>query len=232
MYRIIVLLCVALVFFAGCGQEAPKEEPKDEPPPPPEPTGDQIYMELKQAIEGFWRPLSGGVSLTFPEIDAGVANLRTVRASHAAHVNLADGLSKMKRDVEQLVQSSEDAKRWYSVIGGCSAYDVIEPGSTRFKKLEELARVMIARPQVRVDGFSTVDGQTYIMMSVTDRDTRQTNRHQVRVGEEFADVIRVEEIIGGQQKVRLNYLPVNDSDWIVLGPSERRKSGGTRGNAE
>lgn len=234
MYRVAVAFCIALVLLAGCGEQAPKEEPKPaEPPPPPEPTADEIYLDLKRPIEQFWRPLTGGAGLSFPEIDAAVANLRTAKSSHAAHKNLPEGTTKLKRDIEQLIKKSQEEDRWRCVLGGCGAYEVLEPGSTRFKKSAELAKIMLARPKVWVNGFSTVDDQTYVMFMIEDRDTNELKPRQARVGEELIPgTVRVEEIIGGQQSVRLNYLPINDSDWVVPGPSEKRKSNRDRGDLE
>lgn len=234
MYRIAVTCCIVFVLLAGCGEQAPMEEPKPaEPLPPPEPTADAIYLDLKRPIEQFWRPLTGGAGLSYPEIDAAVANLRAAKNNHAAHKNLPEGTAKLKRDIEELIKKSKEEDRWRCVLGGCGAYEVLEPGSTRFKKTTELAKIMLARPKVYVNGFSTVEGETYIMFTVGDRETNEFKNYQARVGEEFVPgVIRVEEIIGGQQSVRLNYLPINDSDWVVPGPSEKRKSNRDRGDLE
>ena len=222
IYRVAVVLCLVFLFIAGCAQEKPVEEPAPAtPPPPPEPTADEIYRDLRQSVEILWRPLQGGFGLSLAEVDGAIANLRSVRGGHAAHIHQKEASDRLLRDVDKLIADAKKEGRWRPILGGCAVYKEIDPGNTRHKKVEEYATLMLARPKVQCVGFSTVDGQTYIMLTVEPAEGGEQKNYRVRVGEEFADVIRVEEIIGNQQKVRLNYLPVNDSDWLVLGPSER-----------
>lgn len=225
MRRMLVVLLLVLVVVAGCQDEAEQPEKKEleAPPPPPEPTADEIYNELKAAVQVLWRPMTGGGMLTLAEIDPPANSLRAAKGKHATHKNLAEAVSRLRRDIEDLIRDSDKNQRWRVVKAACLAYEALEPGSVRYKKMIERADIMMARPFVKVLGFSTVDDHTYIMFQITDALTQAVSTNTVRVGEELTEGVRVEEILGGNQAVRLNYLPVNDNSWIVPGPSELLK---------
>lgn len=239
--RIVSGLLVLSLLFMGLGCTSKEEQLKKQeeetkaaaPPPPPEPTVDEIYNEMKNAISAFWRPLSGAQSLQQGEIDMGIQNLNGAKTSHQSHKNLPEAVNRLKRDIEDLIRDATKDDRWRCVVAGCLAYEALDPANTRFKKDLEKALVMLARPKVWVLGFTTVDNETYIHFRVEYRDPVKIENERARVGEEFANgIIRVEEIIGNQQGVRLNYIPVDDNNWVVPGPSELGKSPNRRMDLE
>ncbi len=229
-FAVFLMVLLAAVLVAGCQDEAAEEEKKEAeaPPPPPEPTVDDIYNELKNAVQVLWRPMTGGGMLTLAEIEPPANALRAAKGKHSAHIHLPEAATRLRRDLEDLIRDSEKNQRWRVVKAACLAYEAIETGSMRYKKTIERADIMMARPFVKVLGFSTVDDQTYIMFQITDALTQEITTNTVREGEELADGVRVEEILGGNQAVRLNYLPVNDNSWIVPGPSELLKEPSNR----
>jgi len=98
-------------------------------------------------------------------------------------------------------------------------YQVVEPGSDRFKKIEERADLMLARPDVHVRGFVQVENELYAFLEVLNLKTREVTTHKVREGEEFYDVLRLIRIVGNQQAVEILYIPANDT-WTVQGPRQ------------
>ncbi|HNR29366.1 MAG TPA: hypothetical protein PKI11_00620 [Candidatus Hydrogenedentes bacterium] len=221
MRQVSIALVLAVVLFLGCQEEPPPPEPVEEPPP--EPTADDIYNEMKTSVQVLWRPMTGGGALQVAEIEPPANALRAAKAKNMSYQHLPEANSRMRRDLEDLIRDSDKNQRWRVLKAACLAFEALEPGSTRYKRMIERADIMMARPFVKVLGFSTVDDQTYIMFQVTDAITQEISNRTARVGEELVEGVRVEEILGGNQAVRLNYLPVNDSSWITPGPSEMLK---------
>jgi hypothetical protein len=219
MKRALALALVGMLLVMGC---QPEPEPEPEPELPPEPTKEEIHRELTSAVQVLWRPLSQGGILSRPEVEGAIANLRTARQKHAQHIHLPDAETDLRRELQALIENGRTTDRWLVVKGGIGAYNLITPNSTRYEKLDKLADEMLSRPRVRVMGFMTVDGDTFIKFRVQDVLTDEVTHESARVGERFADGrIQVEEIIGLNQRVRLNYLSVGDDQWVVVGPKER-----------
>lgn len=219
MKRALALALIVMLAIAGC---QPEPEPEPEPELPPEPTKQEILRELMGAVQPLWRPLSQGGILSRAEVDGALGALRTARQKHAQHIHLPEAEADMRPELQSLIETGRTTDRWLVVKGGIGAYNMITPNSTRYDKLDQYAEEMLARPRVKVMGFITVDGDTFIKFRVQDADTNEVTFESARVGERFADGrVQVEEIIGRNQRVRLNYLSVNDDQWVVVGPKER-----------
>jgi hypothetical protein len=216
--RAFALALIAAICFAGCKEEVPEPEPTVDLPPP-EPTADEIHQELYAAVQVLWRPVAGGSGLSLMEVDAAVNQFRATLANHQQHEHMGEAEQRIRNQLQELIKTAEEMTRWRSVKGGIAAYKVINPGSTRYDRLDQYADQIMARPWVRVGGFATVGDDTFILFRITDPDTQEITNERARVGERFANgLIEVVEIIGNNQKVRLNYLPINDDSWIEAAP--------------
>lgn len=221
MKRALAFALIAMLAFAGC-QPEPEPEPEPQQQPPPEPTKEEILRDLTSAVQPLWRPLSQGGILSPADVDGALGNLRAARQKHTQHIHLADAETDLRRELQGLIENGRTTDRWLVVKGGIGAYNMITPNSTRYEKLDKYADEMLSRPRVKVMGFMTVDGETFIKFRVQDVITDEVTFESARVGERFANGrIQVEEIIGLNQRVRLNYLSVGDDQWVVVGPKER-----------
>jgi hypothetical protein len=70
---------------------------------------------------------------------------------------------------------------------------------------------------------------THVFLEVTDPDTRAITNYQIRVGEEFHDpygamLLRLARIVGDHSSIVLEYIPLEDQEFEVRSPSEKRRN--------
>lgn len=213
---ILVLLCGVLV--VGCAEKEP--EPPPAPEVPPDPSPDVIFQELKGAIQHLWRPFNETVGIRPADREQAVNNLRPIKAKYAHMDNGRIALSRLEREVEDLVRAGRDQEKWGVVKGGIEVYEVLRPGNERYASLSQRADLMLARPRVTVSGFFNVEGVIYAFLEVTDPNADPpVQSYRIREGEEFHGNLRLIRIIGAQKAVELLYIPAN-STWEVSGPRD------------
>ncbi len=210
------LLCMLmLVLFVGCGEEEPEVE---EPPPPPPPSANEIHQNLRSSIGILWR---GG--LTQEDLDQIPQQLSQVVGQYQHEINAPEAIGRLERDLTELIPQARDAERWGVVKGAIVAYNVLNPNSDRYNRLEERADMYRERPQVEVTGFMDVDGVLYTFMRVRDPLSNRVESYRVREGEEFHETekygitLRLLRVIGNQRAVEIEYIPVQEP-WEVPGP--------------
>lgn len=221
------LLALAFAFtFTGCKEEPP-------PPPvaaaPPEPTPEEIKAEYRNAVSGLSGAASAGGQLPVEVKDQAVAAFNAVRSKHAGKENGQEALQSFAKDIEQMIGTARGSESWMVVKGGCEIHRAINPASDRFAKLEQKADVLLSRPQVEVTGFIESNGTTDIFLRVTDSQVSPSAKsYTVREGEEFHErefegsvkpILKVVSIVGANQAVELEYLPIHDT-WTVVGPKQ------------
>ena len=210
---------VAALCFAGCTEEKP--EPKEVEQAPPEPTADQIHQELYAAVQAFWRPFNNGAPLSAAENESLINQLKGARTKNQQYKGIGEAEQKLRNQLQQLIRDAQETGRWRVVKGGITAYNVITPDSSRYDRLNEKTDKILARPIVKCTGFAKVDGETFILFRITDALTKAVTTEQARVGERICGgSVEVVEIIGNNQEVRLNYVPIDDDDWVTPGPKK------------
>lgn len=218
--RAVALALIASLCFAGCKEEEPEPEPVEQAPP--EPTADEIHQELYNAVRELWRPVNHGAPLSPPEVDGIINQFRSGYQKHAQHEHRSEAAKRLRKQLEELIKTGEETGRWLVVEGAIMSYKVMSPESTRYDRLAEYARLISARPRVRVQGITAVDDDSFILFKITDPETREVTYDRARVGERFAEGrVEVMEIIGNNHEIRLKDLATGDEDWIVPGPSTR-----------
>ncbi|MBI2433608.1 MAG: hypothetical protein HYV26_12145 [Candidatus Hydrogenedentes bacterium] len=227
MRKLLPLMLALSLAVAACKEPPPPEPAKGQAPP--EPTPAEIKGELRNSIQVLSGAATSPAPLDPAIKDQAVASFNGVKAKHAAKANGQTALQEFSRDVEQLVNTAKGSESWMVVKGGCEIYRSLNPGSDRFKQLEGKADVMLARPQVEVTGFFQSNGATDIFLKVTDFQVEKpVETYTVREGEEFHEkavegpkkpVLKVVRIIGANQAVELEYLPIHDT-WTIQGPQQ------------
>jgi hypothetical protein len=213
---LLALLCTVIV--VGCAEKEP--EPPPEPEVPPDPSPDVIFQELKGSIQHLWRPFNETVGLSQADRDQAVNNVRPIKAKYAHMENGRIALSRLEREVEDLVRAGRDQEKWGVVKGGIEVYAVLRPGNERYASLSQRADLMLARPRVAVRGFFNVEGDIYAFLEVSDPNADPpVQSYRIREGEEFHGNLRLIRIIGAQKAVELLYIPAN-STWEVSGPRD------------
>lgn len=215
---ILLAVMFALVLLASCKEKAPPPPPQA--PPPPEPTAEEIYREMRGGLQMFWDPIEGKApGLEDGPRDQGIAHLTTCKGKYSSKENGRAALERIGRDIDNIIREAKEGNRWKLIKGCCMLYQVVEPGSDRYKKVEERADLMLARPDVHVRGFVQIGNDLYAFLEVLNLKTREVSTFKVREGEEFYDVLRLMRIVGNQQAVEILYIPANDT-WTVQGPRQ------------
>jgi hypothetical protein len=213
----VLLIILSTVVMTGCAEKAP-EPPPPAPEEPPPPSPDQIFGELKAAIQVLWGPLTQQTHVSKEDREQAVNNLRPIKAKYAGIDNGKIALSRLEREVEDLIRTARDREMWGVVKGGISVYSELKPGNDRYVTLNQRADLMLARPKVTVNGFFNVEGDIYAFLEVNDPAADPPiQSYRIREGEEFHGNLRLIRIIGAQKAVELLYIPAN-STWEVSGP--------------
>jgi len=224
MRRLLSLAFISIIALAGCQQEPPEPAQPEAPPPP---TCEEVYQELKRGLAPLYAAVHQNLGIEDPAREAMVASFAQMRAQHSATENGPCGLEKIASDMTDLIREAKEYDRWRAVKGACQIYRTVRPGDTRHAEDERRADLIMARPIVRSRGFFESDGYLYAFLEVLDRDTGRITTYRVREGEEFHDILRLERIIGNQQKVEIWYEPLGDT-WEVLSPKELNTTRGGR----
>jgi len=200
---ILGVLAVLLIVVAcgGCEKQTPPPPPPSKAAPPPEPSAEQIAGEIRPVLSGFWMPGAGTIM---------AQGLRDARTKNEAKQNGPAALAQIGRELTDSINEARAQGRWKIVLAGIEAYEALEPGTTTFARIKEMALLQASKPKVKIKGFFTDkarDNETYVWMEVTDPATQEPHIVKVREGEEF-DGLKLVKIIGLQQGVTLEYLKI------------------------
>jgi len=215
---ILALMLLAIISISGCG-EAPPPPPPPEAAPPPEPTKEEIYAQLREALS----PLFTAAQNPQGEVQEAaksqaVTKLQSLKAKYATAKNGPDALKQIQEETEAQVTKMRDAQRWQMLKTFVDFFKIFEPGNEKYLSYVEKADLMLARPDVIVRGFFEVDAELYVFLDVKDKQTKKVTSYKVREGEEMHDgLLRLVHIIGDRQSVEIEYVPINMT-WIVKGP--------------
>lgn len=212
---LLMLLAAALVFLPACTPE-PEPEPEDEPPP--EPTPEEYRQQLRGVIGTLTMP--GVPAPPDPTIQDILNQVQSRRMQLAATENGRRAIQLITQDVDEAIRTARSEEEWRKVKALCMLFMALQPGNERYASLMERAEIMMNRPQITVTGFVEVDGELYAFMDLFDPKTGTTTNYRRREGEEFHDVMRLVRIVGNQQAIEVEYLPVRYI-WTVPGPRYR-----------
>lgn len=203
---VLFLLLVVCVVLAGCEK---KEEAPPPPPPPPEPSADEIAAKVRPALDPLKSPPIADEAIK-PMLDKLTEFSKTYSTAVPTKLNGPDGVAKIAQEITEIIDGAKDVKRWKLVLAGISAYEAVRPSDTKWSRLKELATLQNGKPKVALRGFFTDQasgGQIYAFLEVTDPETQVTEQWRAREGEE-AHKLRFVRIIGNQEGVTLEYLPI------------------------
>lgn len=213
---LVVLFCLALFLVAACKPEPPPPPPQ--PEVPPEPTPEEYYQQLRSVMGNM--VMSGTPAQDDSLIPGVLDQLRGRKTQLSGTENGRTALGMITRDIEASIKVSREEERWRKLSALCRAYMIFEPDNTRFEKTREYADLMIKRPVLTVTGFMELDNELYVFIDLFDPTDGKITAYRVREGEEFHKVLRLVKIIGNQQSVEVEYLPLNYS-WECIGPKKR-----------
>jgi len=209
---------LAVILCLGCQEQAPPPPPT--PPPAPEPSPEKLAEEMRSILAPVQGLLADPPVGTFTTEDknAFLEALQKARAKNQVTENGKRALEMVATDVETIISTARDKKRWKVVMGAIEAYEILSPGaSTKMSRLKERAQLYITRPVVVVQGF--VDDKekkdTYAFLQVTLRPSMEVDSVQVKPGDEFYG-LRFVDIVGDKKGVRLEYLKIPGDTWEVM----------------
>lgn len=215
IFPLLTLICLLLVLVAACAPEPPPPPP--EPEEPPEPTPEEYRQQLRSMMGSLLQP---GIPLSG---EPPIIELQGRKTQLMATDNGRAALGMITRDIEDAIRLNKEEERWPKLAALCRAFRVLQPDNTRYEKTREYADLMMKRPRITVTGFMELDKELYVFIDLFDRETGATSSHRVREGEEFYSTMRLVRIIGNQQSVEVEYLPLSYT-WICDGPKERARA--------
>lgn len=184
-------------------------------------TKDEIMPELRGLVEPLRQqlnaPVGEAVTRVSPELrDQVVAAVREAQIKHGGTPAGQEALKALAVEVGAIAMSARDQERWWLVQACIDVYEVLGLSSLSIQRLDEKAELMIAMPKVRVMGIvdDPSKDETYVLMRLIDRQTRQYESHYARIGEEV-DSLKVLEIVGKNSAVRFGYLKIPGLEFVV-----------------
>lgn len=214
----LALAMIPLAFLAGgCREEPPPPPPSDVPP---EPTPEQIHQELRGACAPIFNAMP--FAPTVEARDGAVNALRGLVSRHQTTENGRIAIGRLSTEVTSFIRTARDMdkpKKPGIELAGIMLHEAINPADDRYAKRKETLRIMLAMPRVKVRGFMDAGGDTVVFLEVTEPESREMKTYKVREGEEFHGVLRLVRIIGNQQAVEFEYLPLGEI-YELLGPRE------------
>lgn len=211
---LIVVGALLTIYALTERQEAP-------PPGPAALSKAEIMPELRPLIEPLRQQLAapqsdptGGFA---PELrDQVVAAVREAQLKYSGTTAGQEALKDLAVEVSAIAVGARDKERWWLVQACIDVYEVLGLTSLSMQRLDEKAELMIAMPKVRVMGIvdDPSKGETYVLMRLIDRQTRQYESRYARIGEEV-DSLKVLEIVGNNKAVRFGYTKIPGLEFLV-----------------
>ena len=227
----LALLCgLSIAVLTGCEEAPPPPPPEAEKPPPPTPA--EIAAEIRNVIQPLATLLVGDDKGGWSEGGTGKAailddtvekqvldGLRGAKAKHQVTENGQAALATITHEIADLIRKAKEVERWKLVLGGIAAYEVMDPGNTKYRRLAELAELYRRRPQVWINGFfdDNENDDTYVFLKVKLRPSNEMKQVRVRKGEEFHN-LRFAEIVGNKKGIKLEYLLIPGDTWEIQAP--------------
>jgi hypothetical protein len=222
MKQVVLLLMAGILLFPACTkkEEVKVEVKQPEAPPPRIPTPDEIYNEIRPTIQPYVDVINGGQPAP-GYAPAVLDGLRTAKNRHMTTDNGKMALSRLTRDVEDVIKVARENKFWKIVLGTCECYEVLEPGNVRTQRYIDEANLQLSRPKVKIKGFFD-DKETkdiYVFIDAEIRGIDEVKQFRIREGEEFLDpphTLRFVEILGNNKGIRLEYLAIEGDTFDVM----------------
>lgn len=181
----------------------------------------EIMPELRPLIEPLRQQLDapqGDQTGRFPpELrEQVVTAVREAQLKYSGTPAGQEALKDLAVEVSAIAVSARDKERWWLVQACIDVYEVLGLTSLSMQRLDEKAELMIAMPKVRVMGIvdDPSKGETYVLMRLIDRQTRQYESRYARIGEEV-DSLKVLEIVGKNKAVRFGYNKIPGLEFTV-----------------
>jgi len=223
MYKLLPAFFVCLAILASCDREPP---PPPAPEAPPPPTTEEIVSSLSGAIQALSSPAQGAPDIPIEVKNEAVSSVNQMRGRYGPTENGREAFEQFSRRLDGLIGGARENEAWVALKGLIQSYNALNPGSERYAHIEQRADTMIAMPIVNVRGFMTTNDVHNVNVEVFDRRAPgRSDSYWVREGEEFHDqevegrqrpVLRLLRIIGRNQAVEFEYLPVQHT-WTVEG---------------
>ena len=188
--------------------------PPEEPEPEPEPEMETVLAETRDAIqvlrdvvyqeEGEKR---GGITpAEHTQLMRALADLKERYGQYASGQQAFDQVAE---EVGDIALDARDQNRWRLVSVCVDVHDLLGIDSFTMDRLTERAEKNLGRPKVAVRGFleDQKKDDLYVFLELTDRETGEVEKVTAREGEEIGD-LRIIRIVGKNEKVVLEYLPI------------------------
>lgn len=222
--KIKVLLFIMICLVVISCKPAPPPPPP-EPEVPPELTKEEYYGQLRTMMGPLLQ--SGIVAPDDSTIPGLINQLQGKKMTLMLTENGRGALEMITRDIEESIRVARQEERWRKLSILCRVFKVFQPDNNKYTKTQEYADLMVKRPVLTITGFMELDNELYVFVDAFDPTLGTVFRYKVREGDEFhkpdyfrTNMLRLVKIIGNQQSVEVEYLPLNYS-WICIGPKKR-----------
>ncbi len=223
MKRIVIVAMALSVLAMGCDKSFWQKA--SQPPQPAAPTKAEIQAKVKPIIEPFKQILNSPqpedqVPLPVETRNQVINGLRDAQMQYGQYEQGQETLREIGDEIAEIAKRARGQERWLLVEACIDAYELLNLHSEVLSRLDDHAKLMIAKPKVEVKGFLE-DKQTNainIFVQTTDRSTGKIKTTTRREGEEFDD-LRIVRIIGNNHAVEFEYLKIPGLTFKVKGPS-------------
>lgn len=223
MKRIMIVLVSMALLTMGCDKSFWQKP--TEPPAPAEPTREEILAKVKPLAVPFKQLLNApqpGDQIPLPEETRNqvINGLRDAQLQYGKYAQGQEVLKEVGNEFAEMAKRARDQEQWPLVEACIDAFELLNLHSEVLSRLDDRAKLMIAKPKVEVKGFLE-DRETKainIFVQTTDRSTGKIKTTTRREGEEFDDM-RIVRIIGNNYAVEFEYLKIPGLTFQVKGPT-------------
>ena len=206
VWRKFLFLSLIAICLTGCGGEedavTPLAVPQQKEATPQE-VADKIIQEaqLNAPLPVAGSTLPPGMAQTF------LKQFRQVKNQHSGSETGVQALVIVSKAIEGRIKDVERAQLWHYLLVYVDAHKILNPGSTKFSRQQERARIELKRPRVTPRGFIVdgISGQTVVMLDIHLPLEDKVYSEQLRVGEEIHG-LKLVDIVGNNQGVTLEFL--------------------------
>jgi len=213
MKYLVAILLAGAVGLTGCRIERVEPEPPQPETQPPR-TKEELLAELRPLVETLRKktnlpPGAAPQRITETEREQVVSGLRDAKIRFGTEEFGQAALRDVAYEIADIAKEAAAQKRWKLVQAAVDAHAIIGIESHYLRRLEDRAKVNLARPLVEVKGFvnDIEKNDIYVFVEITNRKTKNRETIPAREGDEFND-LRLVKVARGNKSVIFEYLPI------------------------
>lgn len=223
-YKFHVTVALLLVALTACNVPPPPAAPGAKPIPKDK---EAVLAEMRPLLSPYRAILANPTGPGLPDSQRAdtLAAIRTAQAEYGQEEYAQAAMRELGQEIAALAIQAKDQERWRLVEALIDVYEVLNLQSYLLDSLDRRAELILAKPKVVVKGFMEdgKTGQWSVFMEVTDRNAKKSEKVVKQVGDVFNN-LKLREIVGDNNAIKLEYLRIPDLVFTVEGISRLSKA--------